>query len=152
MPKITQSAGSRGTLLCEHLLCQCLCAGAEMMLFIYCCQGLVFSTLQIWVNDKEHILQVAMRIETFYSSVWPQELKVSYYSIFHNLLLCYTKPVFLEYKSLLVILWNKAKHLSCQNKTKHNTVSHNFIIAKSDVWSTQANKINKYILNDSIQK
>ena len=34
-------------------------------------------------------------------------------------------------------------------KTKYNTVLHNFIIAKSDVWSTQANKINKYILNDS---
>lgn len=123
-----------------------------MMLFIYCCQGLVFLTLKICVKNKEHILQVAMRSETFYSTVRTQELKVSYYSIFHNHLWFYTKPVFLEYKSLLVILWNKIKHLSCQNKTKHNTVLHNFMIAKSDVWSTQANKINKYILNDSIQK
>jgi hypothetical protein len=46
----------------------------------------------------------------------------------------------------LVSLWNKSKYVSCQNKAKCNTVLRNFIIANSDVWSTQANKIHKHIL------
>ena len=49
-------------------------------------------------------------------------------------------------KSFLVSLWNKSKYVSCQNKAKCNTVLRNFIIANSDVWSTQANKIHKHIL------
>lgn len=87
----------------------------------------------------------------FYSTVWTQEffkfIAIPCFTTFYYLSIT---TVVLECKSLWIILQNKAKYLSCQNKTKNNTVLHNVIIARSDVWSTQGNKINKYILNDII--
>jgi hypothetical protein len=108
-----------------------------------------FSKLKWRTENKAQVLQV---VQFSISCIQLYECKnfksVRSSSIFHTSLLfswnqCCAKTLSCWLTS------ETMPNTSCQNKPKYNTALCNFIIAKSDVWSGQANKINKHLLNDS---